>query len=75
MIAVAAAAVVVELIRSLDFELRSLHHLNNNVFIFSYLRLFLLNSILKFYLSFNLSDFLPEYREQLLNSISFGVEK
>ena len=46
----AAAAAAVEWNRSFEFELRSLDHLDFNVFILSYLELFLLNSILKFLL-------------------------
>ena len=69
----AAAAAAVEWYRSFEFELRSLDHLNFNVFILSYLELFLLNSILKFYLNFYQSNILPISNEELFGGISSGV--
>ena len=49
----AAAVAAVEWNRFFEFELRSLDRWKSYVFILSYLKLFLFNSILKFYLNFS----------------------
>ena len=54
----AVAAVAVEWNHYFEFERRSLDHKKMNVFILSYSKLFLLNSILKFYLNFIKSNIL-----------------